>query len=400
MTILIAGAGPAGAHLASLLAHNGIKVILVDKLKHPYEQTFSSAAIPISAISTNNIPKDSISSFWNSWNIFGPDGNNYKWVSNEHIGVVLDFGKLRQCLWQRASSLGVDILLGWKVLNVTSSEKYADVVLVSSDGIKKIMKVNLVVDATGSKRSFLGLSMHNSDEVLEGSGIEWVLEGNEMISRDWGESLSFFLGSNWVKYGYGWIFPMEGNQIKIGICRLPPTRLRSRYSNLEDLKSLIYRNGLNNLKVIDKHGGSIKSTLKRTELHYKNRIIGVGDSISTANLLGGEGIRHAMTSSEVLSEILKKVVKKNSFCSLKELRKLDSYSKKLKNKFGWKWLISNKIAKRTWLNLENKSSDKKLNKILYGLSKNGKAKDLSDILFEYKFGSYGIRLFPYLIGFK
>ena len=61
MTVLVAGAGPAGARLAQQLAIQGISVILVERLIDPQTDAFSSAVVPIQALADLSIPDDSIS---------------------------------------------------------------------------------------------------------------------------------------------------------------------------------------------------------------------------------------------------------------------------------------------------------------------------------------------------
>ena len=47
MTVLVAGAGPAGARLAIRLAQAGEQVMLVDPLSDPHRNAYSSAAVPM-----------------------------------------------------------------------------------------------------------------------------------------------------------------------------------------------------------------------------------------------------------------------------------------------------------------------------------------------------------------
>ena len=79
MSVLIAGAGPAGSRLAEQLSLKGISVTLVDQLKTPRKNCFSSAVIPINAIDECRIPLESISTYWNAWQIFDPYGKYHQW---------------------------------------------------------------------------------------------------------------------------------------------------------------------------------------------------------------------------------------------------------------------------------------------------------------------------------
>lgn len=398
MTVLIAGGGPAGSSLAEVLARNGFDVTLIEQLDSPQKLAFSSAAVPISSVYENWIPMESISTYWNKWQIFDPDGNGHIWNSNKNLGVVLDFGNLRKYLWKRAENAGVRFFLGWKVSKVISYEKFADVEIRSRKGSIRKIQANIVVDATGYRRSLLGPAQSKYNDLLTGNGNEWILKTDSNSYNKWASSLSFFIGSQWVKNGYGWIFPMARNRLKVGICRLQPNNKLS--SNISKLKSLIYKNGLQDSSVLDKHGGVISSTISRSEHHYNGRIIGVGDAISTSNLLGGEGIRHALNSSRILSSYLLEKLNKNGFNTLSEISNSKRYENELRKLFGWKWKISNKIAKNTWWGLSTKVADEKMKKKINLLEKHASAEDLSSLLFDYNFGKHAVRLIPYLIGFR
>jgi flavin-dependent dehydrogenase len=120
----------------------------------------------------------------------------------------------------------------------------------------------------------------------------------------------------------------------------------------------------------------------------------LGDAVSTANLLGGEGIRHALLSSRVLAPLL-----------LEELRHppggscVDRYPLELRRALGWRWSLSGRLARRTWLGLHGSAADQRLGALLTSLEQEG-ASALSDLLFGYRFERYGIRALPYLLGMR
>ncbi len=401
---MVAGAGPAGARVAQLLSRRGISVVLVERLKRPQDQIFSSAVIPIRALHELRVPISAVSTFWSGWQLFDPNGISHEWFSDENIGVVLDFAEFRKQLWAKASESGVELLLGWRVSSVQSHINSVEVLLVDPNGSKQIMMVDWVIDATGNRRALLGKpelrQLSSNDHLMEGSGIEWILQGDEMNTFSWMNRVTFFLGTKWIPYGYGWIFPMAYNRLKIGVCRLPPAKEKRLVPLLDQLLNLINENGLNNLSVIDRHGGTIRSTLRRSEPHLSERIFGVGDVISTANLLGGEGIRHALASAEVLADFISKLClsKHSSEISSKAID--STYKSLLRRRLGFRWNISNKIAKRTWLSLSNEKADMKMTALINGMSKNSSAEDLSALLFDYRFERYGFRLMPYLFGWR
>ncbi len=404
MSILIAGAGPAGSRLSQKLALEGIDVTLVERLKNPYHSAFSSAVIPINVIEDHKIPYESISTSWKSWQIFDPNGLKHNWTSSSDLGVILDFGKFREANWNRARSLGVELLLGWKVKSVTSLNKCAEVQLQGPNGVIEKRNVLWVIDATGNSRSLIGspsnsTSLHK-DQLIKGSGIEWVLQGDSTTSSFWGDRITFFLGTSWIKYGYCWIFPMGNNQLKVGSCTLPPDSKNKSIDNVIALKNVVKKYNLDKLPVIDRHAGVLSSTIRRKESHFCGRVIGLGDAISTANLLGGEGIRHSLVSADTLAPLLIKLTGTSPITKKNEVKILSQYKSSLRHRLGWRWNLSNRLARKTWWGLSDSRADLRLANLINGLSNQVSAEEISALLFDYRFDRYGIRLLPYLIGWR
>jgi len=407
LSILIAGAGPAGSRLAELLAINGISVTLVERLKNPEQNAFSSAVVPFSALKNELIPLESVSTYWKKWQIYDPSNNFHQWISDNKLGAVLDFAILRRKLWENAVNSGVEFLSGWNVKRVTCSDDFVDVDLYGPNSMFQQRRVLFVVDATGQHRSLIGSSQASSsygrDKLLTGSGIEWILQGNSQTVQQWEQSISFFLGSKWIKNGYAWIFPMSSNRLKVGVCSLPQDKSGEliNHRNLNDIKKLLQKLNLDALPVLDRHGGVIRSTIKRREPHFSGRIIGIGDTVSTANLLGGEGIRHALLSAMVLAPLLVEICcssAKNDLLSSNIL--LQRYQTSLRKKLGWRWSVSNRVAKKTWWGLSDDIADKRLILLLNFLTSKASAEEISALLFDYRFERYGLRLLPYLIGWQ
>jgi flavin-dependent dehydrogenase len=205
----------------------------------------------------------------------------------------------------------------------------------------------------------------------------------------WRDRLSFVLGSRWVPQGYGWVFPMAPGQLKLGVCRLVDAG-RGQPALHQLQQRLLKLTGLRGAQVLDRHGGLIRSSIQRRESHGEGRLLGLGDAVSTANLLGGEGIRHAMASARVLAAPLLKALTSNN-------SPLPAYRRGLTQKLGWRWPISGRLARRTWMGLHSPKADQRLEQLLVGLE-GCRAEELSALLFNYQFERYGPRLCRYLLG--
>ena len=258
---------------------------------------------------------------------------------------------------------------------------------------RRLLRSRWLVDASGEGRALIGEQATLADPLVAGLGVEWLLQVDPEQHRHWSDRLSFFLGSDWVRQGYGWVFPMAPGQLKVGVCRLAdPSRAQPALAL--ELGALVQRCGLGQAEVLDRHGGRIRSTVRRHEPHRLGRLIGLGDAVSTANLLGGEGIRHALGSARVLAPLLLKALAKPAGSA-----GLDQYPSLLRRELGWRWSLSGRLARRTWLGLADARADARLERLLAGLQTR-RAEDLSALLFDYRFERYGLKALPYLLGWR
>ncbi|MCP9924175.1 NAD(P)/FAD-dependent oxidoreductase [Synechococcus lacustris C3-12m-Tous] len=400
--VLVAGAGPAGGELARCLAQAGVSVCLVDRLADMRQAAFSSAALPLASVSRFGLPAEVLAASWHGWQLLGPNAIWHQWQQQHALGAVLDFGALRHWLTVQVQALGGEVRLASSVVAVETNSNSNQLITKLRDPHGKITKVksNWVVDATGQSRCLIGETSNLvKDHLLLGIGLEWLLKVDMGRWQHWSKKLSFALGSSWVPNGYGWVFPMQPGLLKVGVCRLPPPWQSKQQSGLALgllQKQLLKELDLGGATVINRHGGVIRSRVQRSDCHGRGRLLALGDAVSTANLLGGEGIRHAMESARVLLPLLLDALaipgdqKANQGL-------IKTYKKKLQGQLGTRWSLSGRLAKRTWWGLDNKAADQRMERLLQGLN-HCSAADLSELLFNYRFERFGLRALPYLFG--
>jgi flavin-dependent dehydrogenase len=403
--VLVVGAGPAGGDLARRLARQGVDVLLVDRLADLGRSAFSSAALPIEAMDQFGLPAEVVGSRWREWQLIGPGAATRRWASSRPLGVVLDFGALRQWLADQCRRWGGQVRLGLQACSCRQEGDRIITVLRRADGTTLRVSSAWAVDASGQARALLGdpsPAARPRDGLVRAAGLEWLLRVPLSRWEPWAERLSFCLGSDWVPQGYGWIFPMAPGVLKLGVCRLvdPERRQPPLGGLITDLGRRLLEATPEEagIEVLDRHGGLVRSTIERREPHRRGRLVGLGDVVSTANLLGGEGIRHALTSSAVLAPLLLEALGAEDRPPSAD-RALQDYASQLRRALGWRWALSGRLARRTWLGLHGPVADGRLDRVLHGLE-GSRAEDLSALLFGYRFERYGFRAMPYLLGWR
>lgn len=384
--VVIIGAGPAGGQCARELAIAGKQVLLVEKSKNFLINNYSSGGAPLEIINDFALPKEIISSYWHKLSIFSSNANS-SWISNKPLGVILDFMKLRKFLSNEAQLYGADLLMNCTFQNY---EKIDDsiVVHIKNKDENQIFSLStrILVDATGTERAVLNENFDKS-KYLEAVGMEYHIEVSPDIHRGYEDKLSFYIGHKWMPQGYGWVFPMESNRLKVGIIRFFAgdhfISYESSYTYYMD-QLISHCFGTTKLPVIDRHGKTLYYCYGQREPHFKENIIAVGDSISTLNPLAAEGIRHAMMSSKIaVKYILQYLDNKNG---------LSNYPKAIKKYYGLKWRLSEIIMNT----LYKAKKDKDVDHFIHAL-KPFKSQEILDLCFHYKLSKIIKFYFNYIL---
>jgi digeranylgeranylglycerophospholipid reductase len=387
--VVVIGAGPAGGHCARLLAKTGRKVLLVERFKDFSRNSFSSGGTPLRTLKQFDLPEDVVGSFWNKLVIVTSNKKGV-WESDTDQGGILDFAKLREFLANEVKINGGEVWMG---------SRYVDH-LEQDDGILVTIKNNLtnestkvvsriLVDATGANRSITCRKGKHGSELITGTGVEYLIKVDDEAYERNAKALTFLLGYKWMPKGYSWVFPMEKNQLKIGA-----GILNKKHKLVKEVKPLKYYIELlikeyvkpDNYEILDTHGETLRYSLGLQDTYTEGKVIAIGDTVSTVNFLGGEGIRHAMLSAEVATKFIDEFLKG-------ERRDFNGYKEEMYSIFLAKWKISEKLGLKKYI----EDADTLVDKVVSYL-KPMKLEDIVNILFYYEFdkiskgfGSYALR---------
>jgi len=373
--VIIVGAGPAGGQCARKLAAAGKKILLIERHRNFTINSYSSAGAPEQIMQMFHLPENIIGSDWNKIRIHSSH-HTHMWESKKRGGVVMDFAKLRSFLAEDAQKHGGEVRLSTSYIDYQS---YNNVVVVDfrCQNTQKLLKLKtkILVDATGADRQVLAKKKGFIGNWFSSTGIEYLVNVSPDVYEKWKKTLSFFMGHAWMPQGYSWIFPMQPNQLKVGVGRyfqnetyVPYEKSYRHYLHLLMEKCL----GSSRLPVLDKHGKTIVYSYKRNDIHFEQNVIAIGDSVSTINPLAFEGIRHAMSGASVAAKhILAKLDGDNEA--------FKKYKEELSSSFGFKWKLCELLMKMIY----REPSDEKVDLMLLAW-KPFSFEEMIHIAFDYK----------------
>ncbi len=316
-SVIIVGAGPAGAVCAETLAKKGFQVILIEKAKLPRYKA-CGGAIPREMVDEFKIPSDIIQNNFNSLILHHVTKDIV--IERKGEGAVLWRSDLDAYLTQRACNFGAQLeeeTLVQKILKkdeklriITNRGEFTSDWVVAADGVN-----STVLQLCGWKK-------FSRDELAITITHEVKLSKKIIEDRLGSDKLHIYFGKRNFGTGYGWIFPKK-EMVSVGWgCRL--TEIRNSSKQFKEFTELVK----NEIK-----GG----TLKRKSAHlipvsirsiYNDRIIATGDAAGFVDPLSGKGIIYAAWSGQIAGQVLKKVIDKNTLDKFKEL-----YEKKLRQAF-------------------------------------------------------------------
>ncbi|TVZ56809.1 flavin-dependent dehydrogenase [Lutibacter sp. Hel_I_33_5] len=375
--VIIVGGGPSGGQCARILSKKGHKVLLVEKHNSFEDNNFSSAGMTLAPLKEFDLPDTVVGSYWKGIDI-QCSKKNYAWKSNKREGVVLDFGRLRQFLADEAVNNGAELLLGYKYYK---KEYDGDAVIAHFQNSKTKEKISfkakLLIDGTGPVRKVIYDDKNEEPELSIGTGIEYLIKVDDKTYNSCADKLVFFLGHKWAKNGYGWIFPMESNILKVGAGKIfVEDENQANISIKEDTLRVIEEFlELKEYELLDIHGGIIRYSPGINDTFYKNKVVAIGDAISAINPKGGEGIRYAMRSATVASKYIDTYLSEGK-------DEFDKYKKKWRSKHRISWRLSELSARKLYL----KYSDSKIEERIGMYHSITNMQVLIDSLFEFKPG--------------
>ncbi len=383
--VVVVGGGPAGGHCARSLSKAGRKVLLVERHQNFDINSFSSAGTPLETLSQYNLPESIVGSYWHKFIVVTSSKTGH-WEAQKPLGAVLDFGKLRAFLASDIRQNGGAVWMGCRYITHAKDNGETRVTLKHGDDTIQV-STKVLVDATGPFRSVIYDKNIPKPEFLTGTGIEYLIEVDDVDYQRYADTLTFFLGYKWMPKGYSWIFPMEPNRLKVGAGIINAEHhFIKRTKPLKHYIHLILDEYMQvgRYNLVEVHGSTLKYSRGLQDIYYRDNIIAIGDAVSTVNFLGGEGIRHAMHASEIASHHIQNYLDGN-------VSSFKDYQTEMHKVFLRTWNLSEKFGMKKYL----QDCDAIVDKVVTYLQPMS-LEDVVDILFYYRFEKVSKGLPQYL----
>jgi digeranylgeranylglycerophospholipid reductase len=374
--VVVVGAGPAGGHCARQMAAAGHRVLLIERFKNFDRNSFSSAGTPLCTLSQFDLPESIVGSFWNQLVIVSSRSAGH-WQSPDNVGAVLDFARLRRFLADEVIRQGGELWLGCRYVRHSETASGLTVTIKNNLNQTEIeVSAKVLVDATGPARAITCRRGQPQPELITGTGIEYLIEVDEAAYQRNAQALTFFLGHKWIPKGYSWIFPMEQNRLKVGAGILnQPHKVVKSTKPLPHYIDLLIKDYLKpqEYKILDVHGETLRYSRELVDVYSEGAVIAIGDTVSTVNFLGGEGIRHAMVSAEVAGRYIDGYL-------TGERQDFAGYQTEMHSIFLAKWKMSERLGMKKYI----EDADALVDRVV-DLLKPMTLAEIVDVLFFYRF---------------
>lgn len=344
-TVIIVGAGPAGATAAYYLAKAGQDVLVLDRQRFPRDKVCGDFVGPLAIkelqeMGITNLPEFQNSNIINKAAVF-MDGKGListampAFTGLTQQGRVIPRKRLDSWILNAAKKEGASVLENVLVTDFSQDDESVKIFAKDTAG-NRTLKCKLLIGADGSNsliaHKLRGYPIPTTNRIVGIRGYYENVEGTTDQADMHFATESF--------PGYCWLFPTGDHQANVGVgvlletfpkCNQPKELLKQLISQDEGLKKCLGRAKLQ---------GTLDSwPLNTYDPHLPisgDRVMLIGEAAGLVNPLNGEGIQYALLSGRWASETVLSCISSNDFSQ----NALSSYSKRVEYELGYGFKLS------------------------------------------------------------
>lgn len=289
--VIISGAGPSGATIASLLARAGLEVLVLEKEFMPRDKP-CGGGVTYKAARLLDFPWQKVIEDTTHTVIFSYRGKGeVKIRPSLPVAFMVTRRNFDSLLLERAKEAGACIVEGASLKELTVNNDY---VLVTAGENTYRGRIFVGADGANGKSARL-LGLHSSAEF--GPTLEAEVECPEEILERHRGVIGLDCGA--LPWGYGWVFPKK-NRLSVGVGAF--TR---KVNGLRlYLNDYFNREGLGNARILSVRGYPIPiGGGRKRRIHHKLALL-IGDAAGLVDPFCGEGIYYALKSAHLAAEAI------------------------------------------------------------------------------------------------
>jgi flavin-dependent dehydrogenase len=345
--VLVIGGGPAGATTASMLAERGIRVVLLEKARHPrfhIGESLLPANLPLlDRLGVGGKVRAIGMEKWAAEFISPWDGRRQEfefadsWDKSMPFAYQVRRSEFDEILIRRAAELGAEVIEGCRVTDVEfcADGRVTRVHALTESGIARSWRADFVVDASG-RETLLGnrLQAKQRNKRHNSAALYAHFQGARRHAGKRAGNISIF----WFDHGWFWFIPLADGATSVGAV-VWPSYLKTRAKPVREffLDTIALCPPLAGLLEEASLASEVEATGNYSyacdRTHGRNYLL-VGDAYAFIDPVFSSGVMLAMQSGMAAAEAIA-ACRANPAGAARALRRFDRVIRHGPKQFSW-----------------------------------------------------------------